>query len=264
MRSRLHLPSRPLAVQRVAWHHGIGTRSMMSSITVSAVMPWLVACGPSQMRWPRTYFARSCMSSGYTSSRSPHEQRPHLHQAPPADRRARRRAEIDVCSTISDGERCCQSVSALYGRVAPTRRRMYLPSFSCRNTSRVMSAAQLDDPLLRHQRVEPHLLEIEIHQLLLFLGRQVADVHHDGEPIGRRFRQRKRALPELHRVHRRDREAERRQLVGRLADGDLAILQPFEKRALRLQRDAVDLVEQDDFRRGERTELGDELRRSPG
>ena len=89
-------------------------------------------------------------------------------------------------------------------------------------------------------------------------GAQVADVHHDREPIGRRFRQRKRALPELDRVHRRDREAERRQLVGGLADGDGAILQPFEERALRLERDAVDLVEQDDFGRGQRAELGDE------
>ena len=69
----------------------------------------------------------------------------------------------------------------------------------------------------------------------------------------------KRALPELHRVHRRDREAERRQLVGRLADGDGAVLQALEKRALRLERDAVDLVEQDDLGLGERTELGDQL-----
>ena len=69
----------------------------------------------------------------------------------------------------------------------------------------------------------------------------------------------KRALAELDRVHRRDREAERRQLVGHLADGDRAILQPLEKRALRLERDAVDFVEQNDFGRGERPELGDEL-----
>ena len=68
----------------------------------------------------------------------------------------------------------------------------------------------------------------------------------------------KRALPELDRVHRRDREAERRQLVGRVADGDRAVLQPFEKRALRLERNAVDLVEQDDFGRRERSELGDQ------
>ena len=33
----------------------------------------------------------------------------------------------------------------------------------------------------------------------------------------------------------------------------------FEKRALRLERDAVDLVEQDDLGLGERTELGHQL-----
>ena len=101
-------------------------------------------------------------------------------------------------------------------------------------------------------------LKSKFTSLRFFLRRQVADVHHDREAIGRRFRQRKRALPELDRVHRRDREAERRQLVGRLADGDGAILQPLEERALRLERDAVDLVEQDDFGRRQRTELGDE------
>ena len=118
-----------------------------------------------------------------------------------------------------------------------------------------MARAQLDDALLRHQRVQAHLLEVEVHQLLLFLGRQVADVDHDREAIGGRFRQRERALAELDRVHRRDGEAERRQLVGRLADGDGAVLQAFEERALRLERDAVDLVEQDDFgrRRADRT-----------
>ena len=46
------------------------------------------------------------------------------------------------------------------------------------------------------------------------------------------------------------------QLVRGLADGDGAILQPFEERALRLQRDAVDFVEEDDFGRRQRTELG--------
>ena len=38
-----------------------------------------------------------------------------------------------------------------------------------------------------------------------------------------------------------------------------AILQPLEKRALRLQRDAVDFIEQDHFRRRHRPELGDQL-----
>ncbi len=122
-----------------------------------------------------------------------------------------------------------------------------------------MARAQLDDALLRHQRVEPDALEVEVHQLALFFRRQVADVHHDREAIGRRFRQRERALSELDRVHRRDGEAERRQLVGRLADRDRAVLQPFEERALRLERDAVDLVEQDDLGLGQRPELGDQL-----
>src|SRR5688572_3916217 len=76
-----------------------------------------------------------------------------------------------------------------------------------------------------------------------------------------RFRKRKRPLPQLHRVHRRDGKAERRQLVGRLADGDRTVLQSLEKRALRLERDAIDYVEQDDFRRRQRPELGDELAR---
>ena len=44
--------------------HGIGTRSTMSLMTASVVSPWLAACGPSQMRWPRMYGARSWMSSG--------------------------------------------------------------------------------------------------------------------------------------------------------------------------------------------------------
>ena len=119
-------------------------------------------------------------------------------------------------------------------------------------------AAQLDDALFRHQRVQTDALEVEVDELLLLFGRQIADVHHDREPIGRRFGQRKRALAELDRVHRRDGEAERRELVGHLADGDRAVLQPLEERALRLERDAVDFIQQDDFRRRQRPELGDE------
>ena len=107
--------------------------------------------------------------------------------------------------------------------------------------------------------IQAHALEVEVHELGFLGGRQVADVHHDREPVGRRFRQRKRALPELHRVHRRDREAERRQLVGGLADRDRAVLQRLEERALRLERDAVDLVEQDHFGLRERAELGHQL-----
>src|SRR5262245_37049859 len=49
--------------------HETGTRFTMSSINMSTVTPWLAACGPSQMRCPSTYLARSWMSSGYTSSR---------------------------------------------------------------------------------------------------------------------------------------------------------------------------------------------------
>jgi hypothetical protein len=48
-------------------------------------------------------------------------------------------------------------------------------------------------------------------------------------------------------------------LVGGLADGHGAILQAFEEGALRLERDAVDLVEQDDFRLGQRADLGGQL-----
>ena len=67
------------------------------------------------------------------------------------------------------------------------------------------------------------------------------------------------ALAELDRVHGGDGEAEGRQLVGLLADGDRAVLQALEECALRLEGDAVDLVEQDDLGRGEGTELGHEL-----
>ena len=49
------------------------------------------------------------------------------------------------------------------------------------------------------------------------------------------------------------------QVVGLLADGDGAVLQRFEKGALRLERDAVDLVEQDHFRRRHRAELRHQL-----
>ena len=49
------------------------------------------------------------------------------------------------------------------------------------------------------------------------------------------------------------------QVVGGLADGDRPVLQAFEERALRLQRDTVDLVEQDDFGRRKRPELGHQL-----
>ena len=47
-----------------AGSHGIGTRSMISPITASTETPWPAACGASQMRWPSTYPASSCTSSG--------------------------------------------------------------------------------------------------------------------------------------------------------------------------------------------------------
>ena len=187
------------------------------------------------------------------------EQCPHLRQASPADDRARRGAEIDA---VLDELGRRMGVPVGVGVVGARRRHEPL---NVRAEARMQEdflvdgAAQLDDAFLRGQRVEPHALEIEVHQLLLFLGRQVADVHHDGEAIGRRFRERERALSELHRVHRRDREAEGRQLVGRVADRHRAVLQPLEKRALRFERDAIDLVEQDHFGRGERAELGHQL-----
>ena len=87
------------------------------------------------------------------------------------------------------------------------------------------------------------------------LGREVADVHHDGEPVHGGFREREGALAELHRVHRGDGEAEGRQRIGGLADGDAPVLQAFEKRALRLERYPVDLVEQNHFGRCHGAEL---------
>ena len=103
------------------------------------------------------------------------------------------------------------------------------------------------------------MLEVEVDQLGFLLGREVADVDHHGEAVGGRLREREGALAELDRVHGGDGEAEGRQLVGGLADRDGAVLQPLEERALALERDAVDLVEQDDFGRGQRPELGDQL-----
>ena len=135
---------------------------------------------------------------------------------------------------------------------------MYLPSFSCRNTSRVIAPRSWTMRSFDINVFSRTCLKSKFTSFCSSVRRQVADVHHDGEPIGRRLRQRKRALPQLDRVHRGDGEAERRQIVGRLADGDLAILQALEERALRFQRDAVDFVEQDDFGRRQRAELGDE------
>ena len=88
---------------------------------------------------------------------------------------------------------------------------------------------------------------------------QISDVDHDRETIRGRFRQWERPLPQLDRIHRRNGKAECWQLVGVLAHRDRPFLQALEKRALRLERDAVDFVEQNHFRRRERPELGDQL-----
>ena len=116
--------------------------------------------------------------------------------------------------------------------------------------------SQLDYALLRYERAETHALEVEADELLLLFGRQIRHVHEDGEPVCCRFGKRKGALTQLHGIHRRQREAELGQLITHLAHGHRAILQSFEKRALRLHRDAVDLVKQDHLGRGQRAELG--------
>ena len=115
--------------------------------------------------------------------------------------------------------------------------------------------AQLNDAFLLHQVAKAHLLEVEVHQLAFLFGRQVADVDHNYETIGRGFRERERALPELNRVHRRNGEAERRQVVGLFAHRDGSILEAFEERTLRLERNAVDLIEEDHLGRRQRSKL---------
>ena len=235
--------------------HGIGTFATMSSITCSEVMPWLVACGPSQMRWLKHVLRELLHVFGIHLCATVHQNGPDLDEPSPADRRARRCAEVDV---LLDHLRRRAELPVGFRVVRPRgadETPDVLPELLVEKHFARDHAAKLDDAVLRHQLVEAHLLEVEIHELLLLFRRQVTDVHHDRETIGRRFRQRERALPELHRIHRRDGKAERRQVVGRIANRDLAILQAFEKRALRFQRDAVDFVEQDDFRGRERAEL---------
>ena len=160
------------------------------------------------------------------------QQRPHLREPAPADDGPRRGAQVDAALDQIRG-RVVPPVGVFV--VGPRRRHQPLDVAAepiVQKHALADHGPQLDDALLRQQRVEPHLLEVEVDQLLLLLGRQVADVDHGRKPIGRRFRERKRALPQLHRVHRRNREAERRQLVGRLADGDGAVLQaPRETRS---------------------------------
>ena len=119
--------------------------------------------------------------------------------------------------------------------------------------------AQFDDAFLVHQRIEAHVLEVEVDELAFLLGGQVTDVHHHGEAVGGGFREGEGALAELDGVHGGDGEVEPRELVGGLADGDGAVLEAFEEGALRLEGDAVDFVEEDDLGLGQGAELGDEF-----
>src|SRR5262245_9657044 len=183
---------------------------------------------------------------------------PDLDEASPADGGARRGAEVHV----------------FFDQI---RWRMMMPSGlrlkgSCRHDqpSDVLleslvhvdfasdDPAQRDDSIFGYQRRQLHILEIEAHQLLLFFRPQVRDVHDDREAINGGLGERKGALAQLGWIHRGDGEAERRQFVGELADRDRTLLKPFEERTLRLERDTVNLVEQDDFRGGQRAKLGDE------
>ncbi len=194
-------------------------------MTASVVSPWLAACGPSQMRWLRMYGREFLNVLRVDLGALALEQRPDLGEASPADDRARRGAEIDA-ALDELGRRPGQPVRV---RVVGSRGRHQpldvLAEPFVQEHLLGDARAQLDDPFLRHQLVQAHALEVEVHELLFLFGRQIADVDHDREAIGRGFRQREGALAELDRVHRRDREAERRQLVGFLADRDRAILQ---------------------------------------
>ena len=243
----------------LAGPHGIGTRATTSFTTDSAVRPWLAACGPEPDAVAEHVGRQVLDVFGIDLVAAAHEQRPHLGQPAPHDDGARRGAEIDA-ALDQLRRRVAQPVGV--GVVRPRRGDELLDVGAeafVQEHVLVDARAHGDDPLFRHQRVEAHALEVEIDQLGLFLGRQVTDVDHDGEAVGGGFRQRERALAELDRIHGGDGEAEGRQLVGGLADRDGAVLQSLEERALRLERNAVDLVEQDDFGRGQRPELGDEL-----
>jgi hypothetical protein len=68
-------------------------------------------------------------------------------------------------------------------------------------------------------------------------------------------------LTQLHRVHRGNGEAERRKLVGLLADRDRPVLQPLETGALRLQGNSIDLIEQKDLGRRQWSEFRNEFAR---
>ena len=77
-----------------ALRHGTGTRSTMSSMTISTVTPWLAACGPSQTRCAEHVLRQILDVLRIHLRAPPPQQRPHLDEPPPADGRARRRAEV--------------------------------------------------------------------------------------------------------------------------------------------------------------------------
>ena len=186
------------------------------------------------------------------------QQRPHLGDASPRDRGTRRCTEVHA-GLHEIGRRAARPPSILAERPA---RANQTPNVLRQHAVQEYVAGdhgtQFDNPLLRHQRLQPNFLEIELDQLFFLVGRQVGDVHDHREPIGRRFRQRKGALPQLHRIHRRDRKTECREFASGGADRNGAILQSFEERALRFQRDAVDFIEENHFCRRQRSELGNE------
>ncbi len=83
-------------------------------------------------------------------------------------------------------------------------------------------------------------------QHLVLLGiRRVPEDQQEEEPVELRLGERERPF-ELDRVLGRDDEERVRELVGRLIDGDLALLHRLEEARLCARRRAVDLIDQDD------------------
>ncbi len=151
--------------------HGTGTRSRTSSMTMSTVTPWLAACGPEPDAVTQ-HVLRQVLHVLWIHLRSAAEQqRPHLHEPSPADRGARGRAQVDA-PFDELGRRAI--VPRRFG-VVRTRRPHEAPDvLGERFVQEHLAgdhAAELDDPLLRHERVEPHLLEVEAHQPLFLFGR---------------------------------------------------------------------------------------------
>src|SRR4029077_11815227 len=119
---------------------------------------WLPAGGAGQMRGPRIYGARSWVSSRETSVRF-RTSSAQTFASRPQQIIARGEAPRSTpCSTSSDGECTFQSVSGLNGRVSATRRLNVGAEPRVQKHVLVDPAAQLDDPLLRHQLVQPDLL----------------------------------------------------------------------------------------------------------